>query len=205
MYKATKSIRAVARELGISRKTVKAHVNEYVAARSQGDETLAAWLRSETRYNTPVREKTALTEPVRELLDSYISANEEKRLRGDRKLCMKATDIHAAFRAFGYEVSYPSVCNYIHSRLLADAPRQECFIRQTYLPGQDCEFDWGEFCLTIGGRHIKLYIAVFTMAYSNHRMVYLFLRQDTQAFLESHRRYFRDIGGVPHRMVYDKT
>ena len=43
------------------------------------------------------------------------------------------------------------------------------------------------------------------MAYSNHRMVYLFLRQDTQAFLESHRRYFRDIGGVPHRMVYDKT
>ena len=41
------------------------------------------------------------------------------------------------------------------------------------------------------------------MAYSNHRMAYLFLRQDTQAFLESHRRYFRDIGGVPRRMVYD--
>ena len=203
MYEATKSIRAVARELGISRKTVKAYVNEYVAARSQGDEALAAWLMSEPRYKTPVREKTALTEPVRELLDSYISANEEKRLRGDRKLCMKASDMHAALRAFGYEVSYPSVCNYIHSRLLADAPRQECFIRQTYLPGQDCEFDWGEFCLTIGGRRIKLYIAVFTMAYSNHRMAYLFLRQDTQAFLESHRRYFRDIGGVPRRMVYD--
>ena len=43
-------------------------------------------------------------------------------------------------------------------------------------------------------------------AYSNHRMAYLFylfLRQDTQAFLESRRRYFRDMGGVPHRMVYD--
>ena len=71
MYEATKSIRAVARELGISRKTVKAYVNEYVAARSQGDEALAAWLVSEPRYKTPVRAKTALTGPVRELLDEW--------------------------------------------------------------------------------------------------------------------------------------
>ena len=203
VYEATKSIRAVARELGINRKTAKAYVNEYVAARNAGDETLAAYLRSEPRYKTPLRERTALTEPVRDLIDSYMKANEEKRLRGDGKLCMKATDMHAALRAFGYEVSYPSVCNYIHSRQAADMPRQECYIRQTYQPGQDCEFDWGELHLTIGGRRIKLYIAVFTMAYSNHRMAYLFLRQDTQAFLESHRRYFHDIGGVPHRMVYD--
>ncbi len=203
MYEATGSIRAVSRELGMSRKTVKAYVNEYVAARAKGDEVLAAYLRSEPRYKTPLREKTALTQPVRELIDSYLAANDEKRRRGDRKLCMKATDMHAALRAFGYEVSYPSVCNYIHSRRTADAPAQECFIRQVYQPGMDCEFDWGEFYLTIGGRRTKVYTAVFTLAYSNHRMAYLFLHQDTQAFLESHRRYFHDMGGVPHRMVYD--
>ena len=44
MYEATGSIRAVARELGMSRKTVKAYVNEYVAARAKGDEALAAYL-----------------------------------------------------------------------------------------------------------------------------------------------------------------
>ena len=203
MYEATGSIRAVARGLGMSRKTVKAYVNEYVAARARGDEALAAYLKSEPRYKTPLREKTALTQPVRELIDSYLAANEEKRHRGDRKLCMKATDMHAALRAFGYEVSYPSVCNYIHSRRTADEPPRECFIRQVYQPGMDCEFDWGESCLTVGGRRTKVYMAVFTLAYSNHRMAYLFLRQDTQAFLESHRRYFHDMGGVPHRMVYD--
>ena len=201
MYEATGSIRAVARELGMSRKTVKSYVNEYVAARAKGDEALAAYLKSEPRYKTPLRERTALTQPVRELIDSYLAANEEKRHRGDRKLCMKATDMHAALRAFGYEVSYPSVCNYIHSRRTADAPPRECFIRQVYQPGMDCEFDWGESCLTIGGRRTKVYMAVFTLAYSNHRMAYLFLHQDTQAFLESHRRYFRDLGGVPHRMA----
>ena len=143
MYEATGSIRAVARELGMSRKTVKAYVNEYVAARAKGDEALAAYLKSEPRYKTPLREKTALTQPVRELIDSYLAANDEKRRRGDRKLCMKATDMHAALRAFGYEVSYPSVCNYIHSRRTAYAPAQECFIRKVYQPGMDCEFDWG--------------------------------------------------------------
>jgi transposase len=60
---------------------------------------------------------------------------------------------------------------------------EECFIRQRYRPGQDCEFDWGEMYLTIDGRRIKLYIAVFTMAFSNYRAAYLFLHQDTQAFL----------------------
>ena len=203
MYEASGSIRAVARELGMSRKTVKAYVNEYVAARSKGDEALAAYLKSEPRYKTPPREKTALTQPVRELIDSYLAANDAKRQRGDGKLCMKATDMHAALRALGYEVSYQSVCGYIHSRRKADAPPKECFIRQVYQPGVDCEFDWGELWLTIGGRRTKVYMAVFTLAYSNHRMAYLFLRQDTQAYLESHRRYFHDMEGVPHRMVYD--
>ena len=50
---------------------------------------------------------------------------------------------------------------------------------------------------------MKLYLAVFTLAYSNHRAAYLFLQQDTQAYMESHRLYFKMLGKVPHRMVYD--
>lgn len=202
-YEATGSIRAVARDLGISRRTARAYVNEYVAARNAGDDALTAYLKSEPRYKTPVREKTALTEQVRSLLDCYLEENERKRLRGDGKLRMKATDMHQALTALGFVVSYPSVCSYIHRKRLAGAPPQECFIRQAYRPGEDCEFDWGEFYLTIGGRRTKVYVAVFTLCYSNHRMAYLFLHQDTQAFLESHRQYFRDVSGVPRRMVYD--
>ena len=103
----------------------------------------------------------------------------------------------------GFKVSYSSVCKYIRTTLGHAEEADECFIRQRYSPGRDCEFDWGEMCLTIDGRRTKLYIAVFTMAYSNYRSAFIFLHQDTQAFLESHRLFFRELGHVPHRMVYD--
>ena len=202
-YEQTGSIRAVARNLGIHRKTVKNYVNEYLAAKSGGDETLTAYLKSEPSYKVPQRDRTVLTGEVRALIDMCLRDNEEKRQRGDRKLCMKASDIHTAVGRAGFKVSYSSVCKYIRTTLGHAEEADECFIRQRYSPGRDCEFDWGEMYLTIEGRRTKLYIAVFTMAYSNYRSAFIFLHQDTQAFLESHRLFFRELGHVPHRMVYD--
>ena len=46
-------------------------------------------------------------------------------------------------------------------------------------------------------------MAVFCFPYSKGRMAYLFHRQDTLAYMESHRDFFRDCAGVPHVMVYD--
>lgn len=176
---------------------------EYLSAKSGGDETLVAYLKSEPSYKSAIREKRALTEEVCRMIDVCLRDNQEKRDRRDKKLCMKATDIHARLKSLGYKVSYPSVCNYIRTTLGNADELQECFIRQSYPPGRDCEFDWGELYLTIGGRRMKLYLAVFTLAYSNHRAAYLFLQQDTQAYMESHRLYFKMLGKVPHRMVYD--
>lgn len=202
-YEQTGSIRAVARNLGIHRKTVKNYVNEYLAAKSGGDETLTAYLKSEPSYKVPQRDRTVLTGEVRALIDMCLRDNEEKCQRGDRKLCMKASDIHTAVGRAGFKVSYSSVCKYIRTTLGHAEEADECFIRQRYNPGRDCEFDWGEMYLTIDGRRTKLYMAVFTMAYSNYRSAFIFLHQDTQAFLESHRLFFRELGHVPHRMVYD--
>lgn len=202
-YEQTGSIRAVSRNLGIHRKTVQNYVKEYLAARAGGDEALTAYLKSEPSYKVPQRERTVLTREVCSLIDTCLRDNEEKRQRGDRKLCMKASDIHTAVGNAGFKVSYSSVCKYIQTSLGHTEEVEECFIRQRYKPGQDCEFDWGEMYLTIDGRRTKLYMAVFTMSCSNHRTAYLFLHQDTQAFLESHRLFFKAIGCVPHRMVYD--
>ncbi len=49
----------------------------------------------------------------------------------------------------------------------------------------------------------KLYLAVFTTCHGNLRRAWLFSRQDTLAFMESHRNFFRQIHGVPRIMVYD--
>ena len=202
-YEQTGSIRAVARKLHLNRKTVKNYVSEYLEALKGGDETITAYLKSEPTYKTPIRQRRVLTGEVCELIDACLRDNAHKRQSGDHKLCMKASDIHAAVKNAGHKVSYPSVCKYIRTTLGHADELSECYIRQNYSPGQDCEFDWGEMYLTIDGRRTKLYMAVFTMAYSNFRTAYLYLHQDTQAYLESHRRYFNELGYVPRRMVYD--
>lgn len=205
VYDETHSVRATAKRLHINRKTVQRYVDQYLKAISEGDESLAAFLRSEpvSRGRGNARAKKALVPEVCDYIKGCLADNDAKKARGDRKLCMKATDIHEALQALGFQVSYPSVCNYIHKCRNSDAGLAECYIRQVYAPGQDCEFDWGEFHLTIDGRRRKVYIAVFTMAYSNYRMSFLFFRQDTMAFIESHKLCFDNFNGVPHRMVYD--
>jgi len=68
--------------------------------------------------------------------------------------------------------------------------------KQVYVPGEECEFDWGEIKLVIGGIRRRLYLAVFTSAYSNYRFCRLFHRQDTLAFMEAHNEFFAHLGGV---------
>ena len=205
VYDETHSVRATAKRLGHNRKTVKRYVDQYLRAASEGEESLTIYLKSEpaSKGNGTERVKRALTPEVRSLIGAFLSDNREKRANGDRKLCMKAIDMHQELLRLGYTVSYPSVCNYIRRHEGIASGIQECFIRQDYVPGLDCEFDWGELHLTIDGERRKVYIAVFTLAYSNYRMAALFFRQDTQAFIESHRLCFDAFAGVPRRMVYD--
>lgn len=205
VYDETQSVRATAKRLGLNRKTVKRYVDQYLRAASEGDESLTTYLKSEpvSKGNGSERVKRALTDEVRSQIEAFIKENRDKRARGDRKLCMKAIDIHQQLLRQGHTVSYPSVCNYIRRYEGLEAGQQECYIRQEYMPGLDCEFDWGELYLTIDGERRKVYIAVFTLAYSNWRMAFLFFRQDTQAFIESHKLCFDIMTGVPRRMVYD--
>ena len=101
-------------------------------------------------------------------------------------------------------ISYQTVCRYItRKENTATEPDSVAYIRQSYAPGQECEFDWGEVKAVIEGSLRKLYMAVFTCCHSNLRRAYLFSRQDTLAFMESHRNFFRQLQGVPHIMVYD--
>ena len=81
-YEQTGSIRAVARNLGIHRQTVKNYVKEYLAAKAGGDETLTAYLKSEPSYKVPQRDRTVLTDEVRALINVCLRDNEEKRQEG---------------------------------------------------------------------------------------------------------------------------
>lgn len=201
------SKRAIARELSISRKTVHKVIWEYESSLNSSDAeaSLETILTTVPRYDSSNRRRPVITGSLKDLLDDCLEKNARKRAMGLKKQCMRGKDIYELLLEKGFQISYPSVCKYIAG--LADrkqeAKSEEAFIRGYYPPGESCEFDWGEVKLYLDGKLQRLYIAVFTLSHSNGRYAWLFRHQNTLAFMESHRNFFRQVKGVPTMMVYD--
>lgn len=204
-YREGKSYRGISRELGISRTTVKKYFEEYEMAlrtNSNASKVQSEYLSSAPSYKTLNRSKFKLTREVQEIIDKFLEANKQKQQQGLGKQILKKCDILNELHQRGIEIGYTTVCNYIRQKTNTSSS-SEAFIRQTYLPSEECEFDWGEVKINIKGKQVKLNMAVFTSSFSNYRYAILFQRQDTLAFMESHVSFFKHIGGAYHKMVYD--
>jgi len=200
------SLRKICRDLGLNRKTVKHYITEYFEAKKQSEaagttEILHRSVTEAPGYHCKVpRPKKKATPALVEAIDGFLADNDRKAMDGLSKQRMLKKDIHEALVEQGYKIGYTTVCSCINERILHV---REAFIRQEYQAGSVCEFDWAEVKLVIGGTQKRLYIALFTSAYSNYRFGMIFHRQDQLAFMESHRAFFAHIGGVYQEMVYD--
>lgn len=204
-YREGKSQRCISRELQINRKTVKKYVEDYETYLTNGllkEEAQCVYLSSPPKYKTGNRSKLKLTQEVQSEIDKLLELNQEKRRQGLRKQLLKNKDILEEIHRKGYDIGYTTICNYISSKK-REPHHQEAFIRQVYQPGDVCEFDWGEIKLYIGRKQVRFQLAVFTSAYSNYRYAFIYKKQDTLSFMESHVRFFDVIGGVFNQMVYD--
>lgn len=204
-YREGKSQRCISRELQVSRKTVKRYIEEYEQIQQSGVSLATAqssYLTTVPVYKTGQRSKLKLTREVEASIDRLLECNRQKKQQGLRKQLLKKKDILEELHRQGFDIGYTSVCNYISGKESRPVSK-EAFIRQTYLPGEVCEFDWGEIKLYLSGKLVRLQLAVFTSAYSNYRYAFIYNRQDTLAFMESHVRFFDIVGGVFKQMVYD--
>lgn len=200
------SKREISRKLHISRNTVNNILAEYESAlrADNSEESLSYLLTIQPKYDTSKRCYRKLTTEIRNEIDLCLKKNAAKISMGLRKQRMLKKDMYSYLLSKGYDISYPSICNYIRK---VDPKREsksnEAFIRLYYEPGSLVEFDWGEVILFIKGVKVRFYLAVFTFGHSNGRYAYLFRHQNMLAFMESHRNFFRDVHGVPDMMVYD--
>ena len=153
-FRQGKSQRAIARDLQINRKTVKKYIQEHEKALQTADSKETAHsknLSEKPSYTMSVpRQKIKLTTDVQEIIDELLSKNKEKLEEGLRKQMMKKKDIHEELLRQGFDVGYSTVCNYVRFKENRHTSK-EAYIRQAYLAGDVCEFDWGEIKLLIGG------------------------------------------------------
>ena len=196
-----KSYRQISRETGLHRETVKKYIEEHFkGGKSKDNSYLSEVLLQSPRYKLGIRKSPVLTARIKQLIDIHISENTTKRLNRQGKQVKKKIDIYEDLQELGHNISYSTVCNYVRFK---ENQSKESFIKQHYTPGDICEFDWGEVKIYHQGTLQKYNMAVYTMAYSNHRFAKLFTRQDTLSFSQSMIDYFTFIKGVPSTMVFD--
>lgn len=191
-----------------SRNTIRKYLNRYKQIlRSKGKEAALDYLKNGDGFHTPERQRTKLDSHAREYIEGWIKDNEYKKTHNLRKQCVDMVLVWRHLREQeGYDVGYSTVTAYARdyiTRVAGEKKSRECFIKQFHPAGEECQFDWGDVKLKIGGKWMTLRMAAFVLPHSNHRRGYLFICENTLAFEESHRNYFHDIGHIPLRMVYD--
>ncbi len=198
-YREGESQRSISRALGISRKTVKKYIDVYeklVREKQNKEKAIEAYMSSAPEYRQQeVRGKRKLTNEVQEIIDNLLEENRKKLSRGLHKQILKKRDILEEVQRLGYQVGYTTVCNYIREKEEKNEKGKESYIRQSYRPGESCEFDWGEVRLVIAGKPERLYMSAFTSAYSNYRYADLNMREDTLSFEQAHVDFFAHAGG----------
>lgn len=98
-----KSQRAIHRETGISRKTIRKYIKEYeskkaalIDSRNIPDGELIQSIVEKPTYDSSSRKKTKLTPQIIERIEYYLQENETKRAIGRAKQQKKKIDIYEA-------------------------------------------------------------------------------------------------------------
>jgi transposase-like protein len=142
-FRENDSERKIARDIQISRKTVKKFLQDYLQAEkvskeANNPEILQDYSKEPPFYHSDNRERRKLTAEIGTIIKEQIADNERKKKEGLRKQIKRSIDIHEYLLSKGYQIGYTTVCNYIREDRLVT---QEAYIKQVYLPGEECEFD----------------------------------------------------------------
>jgi transposase len=177
-----RSQRAVAREFGFSRETVRKMLQYAVPPGYQRQQPI----------------KRPKLGPWVGVIDAIL---EDDKLR-------PAKQRHTAKRIFerlreehGFTGGYTIVKDYVRS---AELHSREMFIPLTHAPGE-AQADFGEALVVVAGVEQKAHYLAVDLPHSDDCFVAAFPAETTEAFLEGHARAFAYFGAVPTRILYDNT
>lgn len=136
LKKQGKSNRNVAETLKIDRKTVAKYWKEYLDYLEQLEDPskdpkiIQEKMNADPSYDSTNRGKTKYTEELDERLDEILESEEKKNSDlKNHKQALTNKQIHQILVDEGFDISYPSICNYLKEK--RKKPK-ECFIKQDY-------------------------------------------------------------------------
>lgn len=177
------SISAIARDLGLSRNTVKR------ALRFEGDAF-------EYRRTRQPRPKMG---PFLPILEGWLEAEEKLPTRERRT----AQRLYEALRQEGYSGGPDTVRRHIRRFERRRHPIATAFIPQTFAPGEAYQFDWSHEQVELGGIEQTVKVAHVRLCHSRAFFLVAYPRESQEMVFDAHARAFSFLGGVTRRGIYD--
>jgi len=175
-----RSRRSVAREMRVSRNTVRRYLRVSEPRRVE----------REPRAR-PVLEEVAPR--LEELMESWLR-------RTTRKQRITGARLHRQLLEDGFEVGVTTVRGWLREWR---RQRAEVYIPLVHRPGEEAQVDFFEVTVDEGGFRRKAWKFLLRMPFSGRDFVRIYDRCDQLAFLDGHVRALAYSGGVPARIVYD--
>jgi transposase len=177
-----KSQRAVAREFGLSRETVRKMLQYAVPPGYQRQQPI----------------KRPKLGPWLGVIDAILNDDKQrpaKQRHTSKRIFERLKEEH------GFTGGYTIVKDYVRTTTLRG---QEMFVPLVH-PAGEAQVDFGEALVVIAGVEQKAHYLVMDLPQSDDCFVAAFPAETTEAFLEGHVRAFAYFGGVPTRILYDNT
>jgi transposase len=167
-------IRQIARELGISRNTVRAYLRG-AAIQRQASGRAPGRPRKLAPYEDWIRRRVEAAAPIR----------------------LPATVLHREVAAMGFDGTARTVRRFVAG--LYPPPEPERVVRFETAPGHQVQMDWGEYRL--GGKRVYAFAGV--LGYSRQLYLEYVDSMRSEILVACHRRMFAAFGGVPREVLYD--
>jgi len=178
-------IRAISRELNISRNTIRSII------RSQASNIIKS-------------DYVRTIQPIPKL-GRYIEKL-EKMLRDNKHTKPKKTGqaLFDELKCYGYEGSYSAVSRYINiwKERTAEVNINAC-VPLIFTPGEAYQFDWSTEQVILDGEIVSVKVAHFVLCYSRKKFIYIYLNETQEMVFNAHIRAFIFFGGTPTKGIYD--
>ena len=179
LHKMKFSIRKMAEKTGLGRKVVR--------------RVLAAKGLNESPPPQPTSPKGASKlDPFKEL----IKEKREKNLTIARIL--------REIKQKGYTGGRSILAEYIRENTIAPPPKKRVWRRFETAPGEETQFDWSPYRVSLGGKERAVNAFGATLGYSRKIHVRFYMSDNETSLLEAHTHAFADFEGVTKRGVYDR-
>jgi transposase len=170
--------RAIARELGVSRNTVRRYLRGGESAERQ-------------------------ERPGRRILDLDARAVAKQMFTGVAE--GNAVVVKRELQRAGVEVGVRTVQRVVRDERLARRAQELATVRYERGPGEQMQIDFGEKLVTIGGEPVRTYLFVAVLSYSRRIFVKAFLRQRQDDWREGLACAFRHFGGTTQEVLIDNA